>query len=92
MSCSGQGDLMELTEHQKHYLAMLGVCCDDARLAGMTVSLELDDGRLVEGVPRSSPTGPNDQEIDHTGVNPYLEIDGELVMLEHVRGYRVARP
>lgn len=83
---------MELSEGQEHFIANLGEACEAARLARLTVELELGDGRLIVGVPRSSPLGPNDQEIDHTGINPYIEIDNELVMLERVVSYRVFRP
>jgi len=83
---------MELSEGQEHFIANLGEACEAACLARLTVELELGDGRLTVGVPRSSPTGPNDQEIDHTGINPYIEIDDELVMLERVVSYRVFRP
>ncbi len=79
-----------MTEREEHFLTMLGQCLEGARLAEIEVEIELPDGRLVRGVPRSSPLQP-EHEMDHTGVDFRVELDEDLVELEHVRSYRIIR-
>ena len=80
-------------DRRAHYIVMLGSCFDGARLGGMSIRLELEDGTVVEGVPSATPVGDGREvEVDHTGMSPYLEIDRQLVAIANVRQYCVARP
>lgn len=85
---------MSTTEDRRaHYIVMLGSCCDGARLGGMSIRVELEDGTVVEGVPTATPVGDaRDRQLDHTGMNPYLQIDRTLVKVADVRSYCVQRP
>lgn len=84
---------MSTVDRIHHFHVMVGNCCDGARLAGLPVRVELDDGSVVEGVPSQSATVAFDaaDQLDHTGVAQWLELDGTPVELERVRSYSVAR-
>lgn len=81
---------MTMTEDRRgHYIVMLGSCCDGARMGGMSVRVELEDGTVVEGVPTAAPDG---DARDGTGLDPYLVIDHVRVRATDVRSYCVGRP
>lgn len=71
----------------------MGHCLETARLARLTVRVELDDGSIVEGVPQHSPLADEGTgEIDHSGTRFSLRVDGETVALQDARAYTLERP
>lgn len=81
------------TEDQlNHFLVMLGSCAEGARLAHATLTVELDDGTQVEGVPFGPPEEDFAKQVDHTGTARVLLLGGTQVETARVRSYRVSRP
>jgi hypothetical protein len=79
-------------EQIAQFAVMLGVACDSARLAGLPVRVELDDGSIIEGIPSQPTEGrtPSD-EFDHSGTRKWLELDRTAILTARVRSFRVAR-
>lgn len=76
----------------EQFVVMLGSCMDSARLAGLPVRVELDDGSVVEGIPSASPNVEGDDtEFDHSGMSDRIELDGTTVVTTRVRSYAVTR-
>lgn len=85
---------MDIDVEQAHFVAMLGSCWDDARIAGLPMRLELWDGSSLEGVP-IDPAHRHDgdvEELDHTGVAHRLELAGVAVEAADVRMYAAVLP
>ena len=81
-------------DRRHHFVSVLGEAVDSARLAGLCLHLVLEDGTEVSGVPQETPLahGPNETEIDDSGVRADLEIDGTLIMVERVARFAIDRP
>ena len=67
-------------DHRAHFRSMLASCVEDARLGGMAMRLELDDGTLRHG-------HPTRVDEDHE-----VELDGRAVGIERVLAYTVLGP
>lgn len=81
-------------DREHHFFSVLGGAVEAARLGGLCVRVELEDGRIVEGVPEESPLsqGRGETEIDDSGVRADLVLGDTLVMTSRVRCFVVERP
>lgn len=84
---------METLEARRdQYLMALGACCDFAALADLVVSVDLEDGRVLLGVPIATRPHGVASEIDDLGVRRHYRFGGQLVHLETVKRFALSRP
>ncbi|MBA2347937.1 MAG: hypothetical protein H0V81_06535 [Solirubrobacterales bacterium] len=85
---------MDDDDRENHFFSVLGGAVEAARIGGLCVRVELEDGTTVEGVPEDSPLaeGKNVTEIDHSGVRADLVLGDTLVMVSRIRRFAVDRP
>lgn len=79
-----------MDDRQAQFLILVGEVSRMARLARLPVEVITRDGIAHRGVPEF----PDQQgdEIDDTGLDPLLRIDGELVAVEAIAEIRTRSP
>ena len=77
-------------DRQAQFLVTVGEVCASAELGRLEVTLALEDGSEVAGVPRTV-HGCGDELAD-TGVQPVVFVDGFPVELEQVVAVRLQSP
>ncbi len=77
-----------------HFLVMLGTCCEDARLAGLPVRLQVRGGGAVKGVPAVPvmDLGDHESQIDDTGLRPSVCIGDQWVRVADIEAFCISRP
>jgi hypothetical protein len=86
------GDTQLVDDSVAQFFVSVGRLCADARLAGLTVCLQMVDGRQVVGVPEPPPETEAADELDTTGYADAVSVDGVNVRLSDVVEASVRRP
>jgi hypothetical protein len=79
-------------DRSSQFFVAVGRLCTDARLAGLTVRLSLDNGEQIVGVPEPPPETEGGDELDSTGYADKVSVDGVAVPLSDVIEASVRRP
>jgi hypothetical protein len=74
------------------FFVSVGKLCSDARLAGLTVCLRVQDGEEWIGVPEPPPETEADDELDQTGYGDAVTVAGVEVRLSDVTEASIRRP
>ncbi len=81
-----------MDERRSQFIIALGRLFADARLAALTVRVTLDGGAELVGVPTPPAPGDGPTQIDDTGYEDAVTIDGTVVPMSQVVEVRVYRP
>jgi hypothetical protein len=75
-----------------HYFVMVGEVCEAARLARLAVRIKTRDGRSVLGIPEPMPALAQEYELDDTGFQNRILVDGIPLQLSEVVEVRLLAP
>jgi hypothetical protein len=75
-----------------HYFVMVGEVCEAARLARLPVRIKTRDGRSVLGIPEPMSAYAGEFELDDTGFQNRILVDGIPLQLSEVVEVRLPAP
>lgn len=79
--------MQTLDDERLHFLTLLGDACAGAKLAGLSLRVDLADGGTVSGICEHE-----DVPVGVTGHPPVILIDGEPIDVRQVTSFTVLGP
>ena len=81
-----------MDDRYSEYVIAVGELCAAAELARFHLEVVTTDGRIVLGLAGAPRTATGDGELDHTGLQRTVRVDGSLVNLDEIVRCTIHRP
>jgi hypothetical protein len=85
-------DRKRMDDRYSEYMIAVGQLCAAAELARFQLEIVTTDGRVVAGLVGAPRTADGVGELDHTGLQRTVEINGALVNLDEIVRCTLHRP
>jgi hypothetical protein len=82
----------EMDDRYSEYVIAIGQLCAAAELARFQLEVVTDDGEVVVGLVGALRTAAGNGELDHTGLQRTVRVDGALVNLDEIVRCTIHRP
>ncbi|MFZ0385228.1 MAG: hypothetical protein WAL22_06175 [Solirubrobacteraceae bacterium] len=81
-----------MDDRYSEFVIAVGQLCAAAELARFQLEVVTDDGQVVVGQVGAPRTAAGDAELDHTGLQRTVRVDGALVNLDEIVRCTIHRP